>query len=82
MSGGSGGDSFMDTLSDVFSPISDLASGAVGTATSYLGNRGAARNAAANSMARQGQFTSMGMTESPASRGASGLDGDVSSVTL
>lgn len=78
--GGTSGDSFMETLTDVFSPITDMASGAMGSATAYLGSRGAARNASANAMALQGGMG--GSMNSPATRGGHGIDGDVSSVTL
>ena len=95
--GGGGGGApasgdFLDTISDVLSPISDMASSLGGKATAFLGSRAAAKNAAANSMARQGhqlqhqpqgqeqqQFSSMGV----GSRGGDdSMSGDASSVTL
>ena len=50
--------SFMTTLSDVFSPVAEMTSELASKANAYLGNRAAARSAAANSssMARQDGF--------------------------
>ena len=88
--GGAGASSssgdFLDTISDVLSPIGDMASSLGDKATTFLGNRAAARNAAANSMARQGQaqFNSMDMPRDDRQGGTGnvGQRGDSSSVTL
>eukprot|EP00606_Chrysophyceae_sp_TOSAG23-5_P001518 GSChrysophyteH2.ASY1.ANO1.1628.1 assembled CDS len=92
--GGSGGGAgassssgdFLDTISDVLSPIGDMASSLGDKATTFLGNRAAARNAAANAMARQGQaqFNSMDMSRDDRQGGMGnvGQRGDSSSVTL
>lgn len=50
------GDSIFDTVAEVLSPLTDAAGSAMSKATAYIGHRAAARSAAANSMARQGQF--------------------------
>ena len=49
-------DSFMSTISGVFSPMAEMTSELAAKANSYLGSRQAARNAAANAMARQDGF--------------------------
>jgi len=49
-------DSIMSTLTGVFSPLAEMTSELAGKANAYLGSRTAARNAAANAMARQDGF--------------------------
>jgi hypothetical protein len=82
-SGGNDNESFSNTMGEIFSPVTDLVKNITGQATSYLGNRAAARSAAANHSgnasrsANQFQNMSSASSAQPMSE-----QGDVSSVTL